>query len=167
MSFLDTGNNQPLGHEVLKSCCLDLETTRACRVLSAVPDETRRACALLAKTCDGLVFYAVGRAADPYKDVFVSSQESLIHCAAEKDRPLVLLCGGFWFVYDPERILIDNIGPNERLGAKMLNYSVNLGKLWNEKARLEDVWQIVKAETANRKRTTLIGYIDSREAEKP
>lgn len=166
MPFLDTGDNRPLGQDVLKRCSLDLERTRACRVLSAVHDETRHACALLAKTPDGLVFYAVGRASGPYKDVFVSSQESLIHCAADRGRPLVLSSGGFWFVYDAERILIDHVGTNERLGVRMLNYSVNLGMLWPREIALEGVWQIVKAETANRKRTTLLDYIDMGEKAK-
>jgi hypothetical protein len=163
MRFLDTGDNLPLGKEVLRSCCRDLETNRACRILSAVPDDTRRACALLGQTLTGLSFYAVGRAVGAYRDVFLSTQDMLVLRAAKEDRPLCVFCGGFWFVYDPERIIIDNVGSNMRLGTRMLNYSVNLGKLWNEKARLEDVWQIVKAETANRKRTTLLGYIDAHE----
>ena len=46
-----------------------------------------------------------------------------------------------YYFFDPEEIMKDNYGPNERFGVRMINFSIKLGMLYDPSMSIEQAWK--------------------------
>lgn len=135
--LVDTGDNPALGVAALKLTKEKLMQEKGCRILREVFDGSNRIFGFEAVSQDGVHFYCVARSTPPMKRgiyKIVSTQTRFIKRARRDLMPLVIFWPNDFYVFDPQIILLNNLGENIRAdkdqAIPFLNFESRLGVKW-------------------------------------
>jgi len=132
--FIDTGNNQWKGKQVVDLAKKYLVGTKGCRIIRDLWDDTGKPFCFEAADYKGEHFYCVARSTPPMRQGIynvVSCQKRLVSVARREMKPIVLMYPlNQVVVFDAHMIHLNNFGVNKRQEVDFINFSPNLGLTW-------------------------------------
>lgn len=128
------------------------------KAIEQLTDKTGKSYAVKMQTPSGLPFCLIVKGSELMGDI-ISTQQELLETW---HGPLVLAwrrpddLAATFYVFDPEAVLISKAFVNERFGVKMVNFSLQLGKVWKIETPLNEVWALLKKKRSQ----TLDGFCE-------
>jgi len=130
-SFLKTGNSKAKRRRLLENVAAKLVSENGCKIIRACKDRVGFY-AYIMRDHLGQKFYLIAKGSRLFKDI-VSCQAHLPIRAQSENRPLVLAWLPLseedvrFYLFEPQQIIEDNYGFNDRQGVRMINFSIKLG----------------------------------------